>query len=259
MYYELYIDVFFLINFMMDYIMLSLTRRILKCPATHGRILAGAAVGALSTCLIMVIPGMNAFFKFILFHMVSNVLMIKTGLKIGWNKTFLRAYVLLYISAFIIGGIMEHLHQYLRVGSLFFALAAAGYYLSLGVWNLITYLAERNVRRLRVRLLRDGKEYEAGALVDTGNRLRDPVTGKPVSIISAKTAVKLGISIPQEKFWYISYQSVGKADGVIPAVMLDSMWISRKPPVVVEKPVVAICEEDITNDDYEMLMNPDLL
>lgn len=259
MYYELYIDVFFLINFMMDYILLSLVQKILKCPATHGRVLLGAAAGAFSTCVIMVIPGMNTFLKFILFHTVSNILMIKTGLKIGWNKTFLRAYVLLYVSAFLTGGIMEYLYQYIRVGSLFFALAVAGYYMSLGIWNLITYLAERNVGRLRVRLVRGEGEYEAEALIDTGNRLRDPVTGKPVSIISAKTAVKLGISMPPEKFWYISYQSVGKTDGVMPAVTLDTMWIERKPPVVIEKPVVAICEEDITADDYEMLMNPDLL
>ena len=52
---------------------------------------------------------------------------------------------------------------------------------------------------------------------------------------------------------------MGKADGVLPAVMLDAMWINTEPPAVVEKPVVAICEEDITADDYEMLMNPDLL
>lgn len=259
MYYELYIDVFFLINFMMDYIVLSFARRMLKCPATHGRICIGAAVGAFTTCVIMILPGMNTFLKFILFHMVSNILMIQTGLKIGWNKTFLRAYVLLYISAFIIGGVMEHLYQYLRVGSLFFALAVAGYYISLGIWNLMTYLAERNVRRLRVRLSKDGREYETGALIDTGNRLRDPATGKPVSIISAKTAVKLGISIPPEEGRYISYQSVGKPDGVMPAVILDAMQVEKKPPVFIERPVVAICEEDITADDYEMLMNPDLL
>ena len=259
MHYELYIDVFFLINFMMDYIVLSLTRRILKCPATHGRICMGAAVGAFTTCIVMTIPGMNMFLKFILFHMVSNVLMIQIGFKIGWNKTFLRAYVLLYISAFIIGGVMEHLYQYLRVGSLFFALAIAGYYISLGIWNLMTYLAERNVRRLRVRLSKDGKEYETEALIDTGNRLRDPVTGKPVSIISAKTAVKLGISMPLEECRYISYQSVGKPDGVMPAVILDAMRVEKKPLVLIEKPVIAICEEDITEDDYEMLMNPDLL
>lgn len=41
MYYELYIDVLFLVNFMMDYILLLLVRRMLKCTATHGNIWYG--------------------------------------------------------------------------------------------------------------------------------------------------------------------------------------------------------------------------
>ena len=59
MYYELYIDVFFLVNFMMDYLLLRLTGKMMKCSATHGRIIAGAAAGSLCTCAVMVIPGMN--------------------------------------------------------------------------------------------------------------------------------------------------------------------------------------------------------
>lgn len=264
MYYELYIDVFFLVNFMMDYLLLCILKKLLKCSATHGSICIGAIVGALCTCVIMVIPGLNAFVKFILFHGVVNILMIKTGLKIGWNKTFLKAYIFLYIGAFILGGIMEYLHQYIRTGSLFFALAAAGYFVSLGIWNLITCLAERNVRRCRVRLMKDGKECTVEALIDTGNRLRDSVTGRPVSIISTDVSEKLGIHIsPEEKncgqdIRYIPYHSIGKAEGILPIVTLDRMYIYGKEKALIEKPVIAICEEDISADDYEMIMNPDL-
>lgn len=145
--------------------------------------------------------------------------MIKTGLRIRWNKTFLRAYILLYISGFLLGGIMEYFHQYIKVGSLFFALAIAGYSLSLGIWRLLVYLAERKARRCRVRLYKDGREYETEALVDTGNRLRDPVTGKPVSILSEKAAEALAVDVWKKEeakvsgFWYIPYHSVGKSEG----------------------------------------------
>ena len=40
-YYELYIDVFFLVNFMMDAILLEILRKILGCPVSHGRVLLG--------------------------------------------------------------------------------------------------------------------------------------------------------------------------------------------------------------------------
>lgn len=263
MYYELYIDAFFLVNFTMDYILLSLVRRMLSCPATHGSILAGAALGALCTCIITVIPGINVFVKFILFHGVLNILMIKTGLRIGWNKTFLRAYILLYISGFLMGGIMEYLHQYIRVGSLFFVLAIAGYSVSLGIWKLLTYIAERKVRHCRVRLSKDGREYEAEALVDTGNRLRDPMTGKPVSILSQETARIFAADVYDEDAvsgcWYIPYHTIGNAEGMMQAFSLDYMCVFTDTMLRIEKPVIAICEEYMTADDYEMILNPDLL
>lgn len=267
MYYELYIDVFFLVNFMMDYILLSLVRKMLKCPATHGSICIGAISGALCTCIIMVIPVGNSFVKFLLFHGTSTILMIKTGLRIGWNKTFLRAYILLYISAFLVGGVMSAFKQYLKVGSLFFALAIAGYQVSLGVWNLLSYMAEHQARRCKVRLYVGEQIYEIQALVDTGNRLRDAVTGKPVSVISAEVGRKLGIGEPSaegeqpvmEGLRYISYHSVGKAEGTMPLIALDKMCVCRETDQWLEKPLVAVSGGSLTTDDYEMLMNPDLL
>ncbi len=254
MYYELYIDVFFLVNFMMDYLLLRLTGKMMKCSATHGRIIAGAAAGSLCTCAVMVIPGMNTFVRFVLLHAAGSIPMVKIGLKIGWNRTFLRACVMLYISAFLAGGVMGYFRQYVRGASFFFALALAGYFVSLGIWDLVAYLAGRNAVRCKVRLIKGGREYLAEALVDTGNRLRDPVTGKPVSIISAKAWETL----EAEGCRYIPYHSVGRPDGVLPAAALDKMCVYEKTPVWLDRPIVAVCE-DITADDYEMLVHPDLL
>ena len=255
MYYELYIDVFFLVNFMMDYLLLRLTGKMMKCSATHGKIVLGAAAGAFCTCIVMVIPGMNTFIRFILLHGTGSILMVKIGLGIGWNKTFVRAYILLYISAFIAGGVMECFRPYVRTASLFFALALTGYFISLGIWNLITYLAKSNMSRCQIRLVKGGQEYTAHALVDTGNRLRDPLTGKPVSIISSKAWEALGA----DRLRYIPYHSIGKKEGALPVTTLDKMCISGKTEIWVERPVVGLCEEYITADDYEMLVNPDLL
>ena len=46
LYYELYIDVYFRINLVMDYLLLLLVRSILKCTATHLRMLLGGLTGA---------------------------------------------------------------------------------------------------------------------------------------------------------------------------------------------------------------------
>ena len=130
MQYELYIDVFFLVNFMMDYILLMLLRKMLACTATHARVIAGAAAGAALTCVIIAAPIPWAFVKLILFHGVVNAVMLKVGICVEWGRPFVKAFLFLYVGSFLLGGIIGFLHQYIRIGSLFFALALLGYCLA---------------------------------------------------------------------------------------------------------------------------------
>lgn len=268
MYYELYIDVFFLVNFMMDCILLEIVRKVLKCPATHGSICAGAILGSLLTCAVIVVPGLNAPVRFILFHGIVNIVMMKTGLRLRWDRTFLKAYILLYICAFLVGGIMEFFYPYVKAASLFFALALAGYYGSLKIWDFLSYLAAQRVGRCTVWLVNGEKSCSAEALIDTGNRLRDIVTGKPVSMVSPGLAERLGFQIPENSvkpaenrrgIRFIPYHSVGKKEGVMPVMIPDEMRIFTRREICIVRPVIAVCEEEMSMDEYEMLLNPDLL
>ena len=45
----------------------------------------------------------------------------------------------------------------------------------------------------------------------------------------------------------------------MPVIMPDRMCVENRHPIWIEHPVVAVCEEYMTMDDYEMLINPDLL
>ena len=128
LYYELYVDVLFLVNFMMDYILLLIVRRMLQCTATHGRICIGAAISSLLTCVVMILPIPYTVVKLILFHVFVNTCMIRVGLKIKSIRSFLKAIIMLYIGSFLLGGIMEVFRPYIRVGSLFLLIAIIGYY-----------------------------------------------------------------------------------------------------------------------------------
>lgn len=52
MYYELYVDIFFMVNFMMDTILLLIVKKMILCSVSYGRILLGAATGAMLTCVV---------------------------------------------------------------------------------------------------------------------------------------------------------------------------------------------------------------
>lgn len=259
MYYELYIDVLFLVNFMMDYILLQVTGRILKCTATHGRICLGAAAGALLTCIIIAVPIPYAFIKFILFHCFVNIVMLKTGLKLRLDRTFLKACIVLYISGFLVGGVFSYLHQYVRTGSLFFALAVASYYIVLGIWNLLAYLAKVKHAKCEAVLYKDARSCRVEALVDTGNCLKDAITGKPVSIVDQSVVEELcGAALP-EGFRYIPYHSVGKEEGVMPLVTLDRMCVCQGGERWIEKPLVAVCDGRAASDgSYKLILSPDI-
>lgn len=259
MYYELYIDVFFLENFAMDFILLAIVRRMLKCPATYWRICLGALAGSFLTCLAIAVPIPYASVKLILFHGLASVVMIRAGLGIRGGREIFRALVLLYISGFLTGGVFRFLGQYVRTGSLFLVLAAVSYYAVSGIWSLIAYLAKQSHYRCQVVLLKGGRTLKVQALIDTGNCLKDNLTGKPVSILDKKAVRKLCGENDMTGVRYIPYHSIGKAEGVMPLIMLDGMYVCRKEKEWIEKPLAAISEEDMTADRYEMILNPDVL
>ena len=123
MYYELYVDVFFMVNFTMDAILLILLKKLLACPAGYGRVFAGAATGAAMTCIAIVIFRKTPVLRFVVFHGVINVVMMKAGLGIKWGRELFRGWVLLYIESFLLGGVFQFVQQYIRRGSMFFLLA----------------------------------------------------------------------------------------------------------------------------------------
>lgn len=259
MQYGLYIDVFFLVNFMMDYMMLAVTGKILHYSSSHGRRCLGAAVGAALTCAVIVIPVPYAFVKFILFHAFVNIVMIKTGLKVRWGRSFFQAYIVLYISGFLLGGVFEFFRPYMRTGSLFFAFAIVSYSVVLGIWNLLSYLNRLREYRCHAFLIEGKKKVKVTAILDTGNALRDPITGAAVSVLCKNIAEKLWEQDDVKGLRWIPYHSIGREEGIMPLRKLDAIVLLKKENIIIEHPYVAISEEKISGDDYDLILNPDLL
>ena len=54
MYYDVYIDIVFLTNLLMDYVLLRIVGKLFLRKRNRGRILLAAAIGALFSCLILI-------------------------------------------------------------------------------------------------------------------------------------------------------------------------------------------------------------
>jgi len=253
------VDVLFLVNFMMDYILLLIVRKMLQCTATHGRICIGAAVGSLLTCMVVILPIPYSIIKLILFHVLVNTCMIRVGLKIENIRSFFKAIIMLYIGSFLLGGIIEAFRPYIRVGSFFLVIAIVGYYLVLGIWKFVSYIQRWNQYHCRVDLYLGREKYQITGMIDTGNGLRDPISGKPINILDRVTARNLFGEKHLKDVRYIPYQSIGKKTGVLPAFQFDRMCVWKDTECWVERPLIAISEEAISKEgEYEMILNPNL-
>ncbi len=100
----------------------------------------------------------------------------------------MRAFIVLGISAVLMAGILSLFRQYIRYGSLFFGCVIAGDYLAGGILWMLQQLFRKKFGTCRIRLEHAGQNYDGKALNDTGNRLRDPVSGEPVNILDPENS-----------------------------------------------------------------------
>lgn len=262
MYYELYIDVLFLMNFMMDSLLLLAVKQVMRRPVSNGRVFLGSAAGAALTCMIMAFP-LPAAVRFLAGYAGISCVMVRTGLDLKPGKALWKAFGLLYVSAFLLGGMLQALRPWLRTGSIFFAAAVAAYYLLCGIWKCLLRLGRRQAQICEVVLHTGGKNCHMHALVDTGHVLTDPVSGEPVSVIDPACAKEIlageegGAGIR-----YIPYRTVS-GEGVMPVFRAEQLEVCLPgggDVFLAQHPVIGICEGNISGqEDYQMILNPDIL
>lgn len=117
----------------------------------------------------------GTFIRFILFHGFISIAMIIIGLRIRGKRKCFQAFLTLYISGFLVGGIFEWIYQYagayIEVGGLFLILAIACYYLASGVLWLLTKMLRFGAYHCQVTLVLGENQCKTQAIVDTGNHL----------------------------------------------------------------------------------------
>ena len=205
MQYEIYLDVFFLVNFSMDYLILLAVKRALKCTATHGYVLLGAFAGAFSVSVLMCIP-MYPAVKILILHLLVNSCMLIVSLRPACVSEFIREWILLYIVSFLMGGIMTWVRPYMgeffREGVLCFSITVCSYYLLCRVMDFLEMMWKFQGSRCKVTLYFRERVCTFRAVIDSGNSLCDTLSCKPVHIIDKKAtgaAKKYAVKSPMPR------------------------------------------------------------
>ena len=104
------------------------------------------------------------------------------------------------------------------------------------------------------------KFFSGSALMDSGNSLKDPYTGRPVCILDEETAKKLGIST-EKAVRLIPYHSIGRDHGLLRAVTVSELYLRKDGQ---EKKIadvtVAVGPGRLSRSGgYQMILHPALL
>ena len=186
-----YLDEVFLLNFVVDYLLLLSAGRLAGEVLRRGRLALGAALGAAYAGAVF-LPGLG-FLVHPLCKVGAGVLTVLAGY--GGSRRLLRVCLVFFaVSASFGGGILAL--QLLGNRSLTLANGVLSSPLDLklvllsaaGCYGLITLLFQRAARHSPRRELAPavvelgGRRAVLTALVDTGNTLTDPATGRPVLV-----------------------------------------------------------------------------
>lgn len=188
-----YLDVLFFLNLFMNYIILLMTARFSGIYAKRRRLLAGAAVGAVFAVVMFfsaLHPAVALAFKVFL---CAAVTIVSFGIRTG-KETLRLCLIFLAITAAFAGliyavngaGALQNGSFYINVSLKTLLLAASAAYLGL---SLIFGKGSMEIRRLtrEVKLEAGGNTVRVRALADSGNLLREPVSGKKVLLVGAET------------------------------------------------------------------------
>ena len=224
MHYELYVDSLFLVNFVMNLYLLLLVNRSTLRTATRGRLLLGAMVGGMCGIVPFLLPG-PVFLKVGLTAVVSTVGMLLVTFPVRGFRMFMRLLEKLLLYSFCMGGALLFLVRSLPQLRSFFT----GIFGILGVGGLIFMFLGRFRERknqndsiCRAELICGEKRLQVTALVDSGNSLVEPISGKPVCIVSESVLDRLRETL-SPGCRVIPYHSIGKRKGILEGYLLPKL------------------------------------
>lgn len=226
-----YLDMVILLNFLVDYLLLLGTNRLSGYPPGWGRTALGALLGSVygGICLLPCFAFLSGFFWRILF------LVLVGAISFGFTGSGLRRTAVFLLLSMALGGTAIAMGK----GNLISLLGAATVLAVICAFGFRTKLG--SVNYVPVELQYGRKHIRLTALYDTGNNLRDPVTGRPVLVVCAEIAGRLTgltrqqLAAPLETIScgaypglrLVPYSSVGQPGGLLLAIRIPYVKIGN--------------------------------
>jgi len=193
----IYIDTLFLLNLMVNYLLLLATAKIAAVHISRWRVAFGALLGA-GYAVAAVFPALHLLLAAPM-RLVSGSIMVLSAF--GPSRRFLRLLLIFFAVSAAFGGAIFAVSlmaggapydgSFVLPISLKVLVAAFG--LCYGAFSLVFARLGRDSggRLVQVEILHKGRQAALTGLVDTGNSLMDPVSGGPVLVAESAALATL--------------------------------------------------------------------
>lgn len=211
---KMYIDLFFIFNVIMDYIIIMSTSILLKRRTSYIRMILSSLIGGISSLVLF--TSLNK----IVIEVVSIIIMVLISFGYKGIRYLIKNILYMYILSTLLGGIIYLFN--IKVSNSMFLTYLIIIVISIEI--MILYIKENKKMRsiynnyYKVDIyFKDREKLSLIGFVDTGNNLYDPYKKRPVIIVPNKY-------IKEDKYILVPYHTIN-GNGLLKCIKPDIIFI----------------------------------
>lgn len=224
---KVYLDIVFIINFFIDFILLFATSKVLKKVVSLKRLLLGSLFGSIS--IIFMFLNLTSLELFIYKALTSIIIIL---ISFG-RKNFKQSITYFYILSIILGGALYLLDITVTYQATGLVFVKNAYFLNFALIIICTpiilsmYIKEHKNYKLSIsnkytiEIDINEEKHILEAILDTGNNLIDPYKKRPIILID------IPIDYKRKRPIYVPYKALN-TEGIIKCILPDKVTINNK-------------------------------
>jgi stage II sporulation protein GA (sporulation sigma-E factor processing peptidase) len=280
----IYLDLYIMKNFCMDYLLLHLVGRVMKLEKRRGRLLLSAAIGSVSATVpvlwIWRCGNMPGAIGIVLWYGIG-LLMERVAYPITKGRQLHQAFMMMSTGAILLYGVVAWLEQQgLQFSLIQYAMAVVIVHIVCDL-TLNQYHKRKRVVNFSIKI--GNNRIDQKALYDTGNELKDPLSGLFV-VVGAYKAFSGYLPMEYQKvfeaffqnptpdynrmaekgwkdIYWIPYQTVGHGREYLMGIRCENLWIeSDSGKKACGKVILALVNQEFSNEsEYTLILHNNML
>lgn len=268
---------------LLNIMLLYLLRRLRKLQGNLLRLILAAAFGGFIACFLVLQPSYTIFFRAIFTYLIAGggMIILAFGYH-GWKKFFQNLCWLIVITIGLGGIVLFLAEQYISSSSkalhtsMVIIMALFGTGTAAILYHKFARQIKKDTRTCKVSLFLENRKVTVMGYLDSGNLLKEPISGKPVAVLEEQVFLELFEGQERENMerclaggragWnmaggymgrmrLIPYKSIGKRKGLMNGFVADCMEVDGEETMFSMRPVIAVYSGTLSSDgSYQMIL-----